>query len=394
MMLRLAALAGAALLALAAPADAYDGIVEKKTFAMKGPYKTLGAKEIKDVKIGYETIGKLNAAGDNAILVPHFYSGNSHFAGKYKAEDKVPGYWDAIVGPGKPLDTEKYFLVGVDSLCNLNTRDGVTVTTGPASIDPATGKPYGTSFPPLEIGDFVQVQKALLDELGVKRLHAVMGASMGAIQSWDWAARYPDFVPRIVSVIGTPAIDAYGIMMVGTWADAITADPAWNGGDYYGKAEPIAGLTMAFKLVNLNARAPAWASQAFGRKPADPAKDPRAAWGNLYAIDKWNEDAAAARAKLTDANNFLCLARANQTFVLGSKETVEEGLRAVKAKALLLPAKGDLLLFPELSRQARDILKAQGKSVEYQELEGPLGHLDGVAGIAQAAPTITKFLAE
>jgi homoserine O-acetyltransferase len=394
MTLRLAALAVAALFALAAPAFAYDGLVEKKTFAMKGPYRTLGGAEIAEVKVGYETIGTLNAAGDNAILIPHFYSGNSHFAGRYKEDDKVRGYWDGIVGPGKPLDTEKYFLVGVDSLCNLNTRDGVTVTTGPASIDPGTGKPYGRSFPPVEMGDFVQVQKALLEALGVKRLHAVMGASMGALQSWDWAARHPDFVPRIVSVIGAPAADAYSIMLVGTWADAIKADPAWNAGDYYGKAEPVAGLAMAFKLVNLNARAPAWASQAFGRKPAESANDPKAAWSNAYAIEQWNDAAAASRAKITDANHFLCLAKANQTFVLGSKETLEEGLAAVKAKALILPAKGDLLLFPALSRQARDILEAQGKRVEYQELEGPLGHLDGVVGIAQAAPAITRFLGE
>lgn len=386
-------IAALACILAAAPAFAYDGIIEKKVFALPS-YTTLGGKTIKDVKIGYETIGTLNAAGDNAVLVPHFFSGNSHFAGRYKPDDKVRGYWDGITGPGKALDPEKYFLVGVDSLTNLNTRDGVTVTTGPASIDPDTGKPYGMSFPVVEIGDFVRVQKALLDSLGVKKLHAIAGASMGALQAWDWAARYPEMVERIVSVIGTPATDAYGALMIRSWADPIRLDPNWRNGAYYGGEEPLAGLAMAFKLVNLNARAPAWASEAFGRKWADPAKDPAAALENDYAIQKWNDEAALARAKVTDANNFIYLAKANEIFTLGSKPSVEDGLKAVKAKVLLLPAKNDLLLFPALSRKARDILTAQGNKVEYAELEGPLGHLDGVANIAQAEAMMRKFLAE
>ena len=375
------------------PAWALDQIVEKKTFEMPA-YTTLGGTTLRDVKIGYETYGTLAAAKDNAILVPHFFSGNSHVAGKYKAEDKVLGYWDAIVGPGKPLDSGKYFVIGVDSLCNVNTKDGVTVTTGPASLDPATGKPYGMGFPVVGIGDFVNVQKALLDSLGIKKLHAVMGASMGAIQSWDWAARYPDMVERVVSVVGAPWLDDYGVLVMQSWTDPIMLDPNWNHGDYYGKAEPVDGLALAFKLVNYQARQPAWAREAFARKWADPAKDPAQGWSNQYAVEKWQNDASRARAKLSDANNFICLARANATFVLGGKPTVEEGLRAVKAKVLLLPDHRDLLLFPDYSREAGEMLKAQGTKVEYLELQGNLGHLDGVVGIAQASERITRFLAE
>ena len=118
---------------IAWPALGYDGLVEKKTFALPS-YTTVGGQTIKEVKVGWEAIGKLNDAKDNAILLPHFFTGNSHFAGKYKAEDAAPGYWDAIVGPGKALDTDKYYLIGVDALANLNTKDGVTLTTGPATI--------------------------------------------------------------------------------------------------------------------------------------------------------------------------------------------------------------------------------------------------------------------
>lgn len=377
----------------ALPVWALDQIVEKKTFAMPF-YTTLGGKTIKAVKIGYETYGTLDAAKDNAILVPHFFSANSHVAGKYKPDDKASGYWDTIVGPGKPLDTDKYFIIGVDSLCNINTKDGVTVTTGPASLDPDTGKPYGLSFPVVEIGDFVNVQKALLDSLGIAKLHAVMGASMGAIQSWDWAARYPALVERLISVIGTPWLDAYGILVTQSWIDPITLDANWQGGDYYGKTEPMDGLALAFKLVNYQARQPAWAREAFGRKLADPAKDPRQDLKAQFAVEKWQDDASRARAKLSDANNFIYLARANALFVLGGKATVEEGLKQVKAKVLLLPDHRDLLLFPDYSREARDFLKAQGNKVEYFELQGNLGHIDGVVNIGQAGALIAKFLAE
>jgi homoserine O-acetyltransferase/O-succinyltransferase len=160
-------------------ARALDEIVQKQVFSLPS-YTTAGGKNIKDVKIGYETYGTLNAAKDNVILIPHFFSGNSHVAGKYKPDDKVPGYWDAITGPGRPLDTSKYFIIGVDSLCNLNTKDGITITTGPASINPDTGKPYGMSFPVVQMRDFVNVQKALVESLGIKKLHAVM--------AFPWAA--------------------------------------------------------------------------------------------------------------------------------------------------------------------------------------------------------------
>jgi homoserine O-acetyltransferase len=384
-------IAAAALAAcvLALPARAYDGLVEKKIFTLPS-YTTVGGKPLKDVKIGWEAIGKLNDAKDNAILVPHFYTGTSHFAGKYKADDAAPGYWDAIVGPGKALDTDRFYLIGVDSLANLNKGNP---STGPASTDPETGKPYGTNFPVVQIRDFVNVQKALVDSLGIKKLHAVMGASMGAIQSWEWAAAYPDMVPRIVSVIGTPGQNAYSTAVIRDWADAIRLDPKWNAGNYYGAEEPLAGLTLAYQILNIDSRAPA-ALDSYARKPADPAKSPGDAIDNLYAVEKWNRDASAARAKGTDANAFLYLAKANELFVLGGKESVEEGLKLVKAKALILPSANDRLLPPEMSRQARDILEAQGNKVEYAEIEGPLGHLNGIAFIGKVEPQIKAFLAD
>ena len=200
-------------------------ITEKKFFTLP-QYTTQGGKPIKNVRVGYETYGKLNAAGDNAIFVPHFFSGNSHAAGRYKADEKTAGYWDAIIGPGKAIDTDKYFVLSADSLVNLNVKSPMVGTSGPATINPDTGKPYGSTFPVVTIGDFVRVHKALLDSLGVKRLVAVAGASMGSLQAMQWAAEYPDFVQRVIHVIG-PGLDIhpYVLELADVWAGPIKLDP-------------------------------------------------------------------------------------------------------------------------------------------------------------------------
>jgi homoserine O-acetyltransferase len=383
-------------LVLAAPVLAQTGsvgIVEKKVFSMPS-YTTAGGATIKDVKVGWESYGQLNAARDNAIIVPHFFSGNSHAAGKYKESDAAPGYWDAIIGPGKPIDTSRFYVVSVDALANINTKDPNTTTTGPASIDPDTGKPYGMSFPIVTYRDSVNVQKALLDSLGVTRLHAAIGASGGSFQALEWAAAYPDFVARVVPVIGIAEADGWTIGRIHLWADAIMSDPNWNGGDYYGKAEPLAGLALALKLVTLDAQHWAWADKAFGRKWADPAKDPAKAFGNKYQIQQVLDNAGAARAKAVDANNFLYTVKANELFITGHMGSLEEGLARIKAKALFLPARGDLLLHADYAHKAVEILRKQGKSAELIEIEGDRGHLDGLFSIAKVGEPLRKFLAE
>src|SRR5580765_2966018 len=199
MRLRLSLLLALALLVVGA---AHAQLLTEKKFFTLPQYTTVGGKTIKNVRVGYETYGRLNAAGDNAIFVPHFFSGNSHAAGRYKADEKAAGYWDAIIGPGKAIDTDKYFVVSADSLVNLNVKSPMVGTSGPATTNPDTGKPYGSSFPVVSIADFVRVHKALLDSLGVKKLAAAAGASMGSLQAMQWAAEYPDYVERVIHVIG------------------------------------------------------------------------------------------------------------------------------------------------------------------------------------------------
>ena len=374
---------------------AYDALVKKEVFEMPS-YTTVGGKTIKNVKVGYETYGKLNAKGDNAIMVCHFFSGTSHAAGKYKDSDAAPGYWDSIIGPGKPLDTDKYFIISSDTLVNLGTGDPNVVTTGPASINPDTGKPYGMTFPIVTIQDFVHVQKALADQLGIKKFVAVAGASMGSLQTVEWAASYPDMVERIIPVIpGGLEADPYLIAMAQIWANPILLDPNWNKGNYYDQdKKPTQGLEQALQVVTVNARHYGWAERLFGRKWSAEGKDPAQDWNNTYTIQDAISKAGAGRAKISDANSFLYLVRANQLFRVGNAATVEEGAKRIKAKALFLPAKSDLLLFPDYSKQAVALLKKQGNVVEYAEIPGDGGHLDGVTDVAKVGDKIKAFLSK
>ena len=365
----------------------YDGVVEKKAFTLDS-YETVGHATLRNVRVGYETYGKLDAAGDNAIFIPHFFSGTSHAAGKYKPTDAAPGYWDPIIGAGKPIDTDKYFVISADALANLNTKDPNVTTTGPASIDPSTGKPYGMAFPVIAYDDSVRVHKALLDSLGVKKLHAVAGASGGSIQAMIWAARYPDFVERVVHVVG-PGFDIspYVLEMLDVWVLPIRLDPKWNNGNYYGKEEPVDGVAQALKIVTITARAHGWADKTFGYKWGDAAKDPSAAMGNRFAIEEALDKAGRARAGTTDADSMIYTAKANQLYNLG------DDVAKIKAKILFVPAQSDLIFPPSLSMQAAARYKAQGGTAEVAVIEGDGGHLDGVFNVARQGEAIRAFLA-
>jgi homoserine O-acetyltransferase/O-succinyltransferase len=370
-------------------------LVEKKIFELPS-YTTLHGATIRDVRIGWESYGTLNAARDNAILVTHFFSGTSHAAGRYKPDDPLPGYWDAIIGPGKAIDTNKYFVISSDTLVNMNVKDPNVVTTGPASIDPETGAPYGMRFPIVTIRDFVNVQKALLDSLGITTLHAVAGPSMGSLQGFEWAAAYPEMVRRLVAVIGGAEENAFLVGWLNLWAAPIRLDPNWNGGDYYGRAEPTRGLTEALKIVTMQALQWEWVDGMFARRWSDEGKDPAASFDNRFAVETWLDDTAAARAALCDANHFVYLVKANQLFLTGHGASVDEGLARIKAPVLLVASTKDLV-FP-LARHSgalKDRLATQGLRVEYTEaITGALGHLDGLANIGQAGETIARFLAE
>jgi homoserine O-acetyltransferase len=370
---------------LAAPAQTGDLIVEKKTFEMPA-YTTTAGATIKNVKIGWEAAGTLNAEKSNAILITHFFSGNSHAFGKYTAADKAAGYWDAIVGPGKAIDTNKYYVLSSDTLVNLNTGVPTVVTTGPASINPDTGKPYGMSFPVVSMKDFASVQKALVESLGIRKLKAVMGASMGALQAYEWAANYPDMVERIIPVIGHREADSYLVGWLNIWAQPIMLDPKWNGGDYYGKEPPLEGLKASLKVISHHANHWEWTNKNQPLVAAEEGKPPAAAFGNKFKVEAWLDQVAAARAAISDANHLLYLVKANQ---LTSADPSK-----IKTPALVLYSPTDLVFPAPLVEDTAKKISSTGAKVETGQLPGGMGHLNGVFGIAQAGEKIKAFLAE
>lgn len=379
-------LALALALSVSLQAAAQGLLTEKKVITLPS-YTTAGGKVIKNVRVGYETYGALNAAGDNAIFIAHFFSGNSHAAGRYKPEDKTAGYWDAIIGPGKAIDTNRYFVVSADALVNLNAKDPNTHTTGPSSINPDTGRPYGSSFPVVTARDFVQVHRALVDSLGIRKLRAVAGASGGSIQAMEWAAAYPDFVERVIHVIG-PGLDVhpYSIGMLDIWMTPIKLDPRWKGGDYFGGEEPREGVAQSLKIVTLNALHFGWAEKAHGHKWAAEGRNPLDAMGNLFSIEDGTYKTGLARAATTDAAAFVWTSKAYQLYNLEKEQP------RIRAKVLFIPSKTDLIFPPEMSRKWAERLRAQGNYVELFELNGTSGHLDGLFVIGQAAETIRAFL--
>lgn len=364
-------------------AQSADLIVEKKVFEMPS-YRTVAGQTIKNVRVGWEAAGTLNADKSNAVLITHYFSGTSHAFGKYSAADKIAGYWDAIIGPGKAIDTNKYYVLSSDTLVNLNVNAPNVVTTGPASINPDTGKPYGMSFPVVSIKDFVNVQKALIDSLGIKKLKMVMGASMGGLQAYEWAASYPDMMERMVAVISHSIPDPYLAAWIGLWGQPIRLDAKWNGGDYYGKEPPVEGLKASLRVITLHANQDEWARKTFGMAPAEEGKNPADAMANRLKIEAFLDTAAAARAAVADANHLLYLVKANQL--------AAADVSKIKVPTLLVYTPTDLVFSEHLVEETAKLIASNGTLVETAKLIGPNGHLNGLTEITQAKDKIRSFL--
>lgn len=388
----LIAIAVAASVGLSAGSAHAQGLITKKETLELASFTTQSGRELKGVKVGYESYGTLNAAKSNAILICHFFSGTSHAAGKYAEADKVPGYWDAIIGPGKAIDTNKWFVISSDTLVNLGANDKTVITTGPASIDPATAKPYGMTFPIVTIRDFVEVQKKLADKLGITKFAMVSGASMGALQTYEWAASYPDMVGKIMPVIGFAETDANLIAWLDIWATPIRLDPKWNGGDYYGREPPNAGLAQSLKIVTLHAQHWKWANATFGRKWAKEGADPAAGFDNKFAIETALDNAGAARAGISDANHFLYLVKANQLFTAGGGGP--DYLKKIKAPVLLITQPDDLVFNADGVKAMVEGVRAAGGKIDHVLLNGARGHLDGVLSMKQAESKIAEFVGQ
>lgn len=369
------------------------GLVQKNRFCIP-EYTTTRGELIPDLKIGWESYGRLNEARDNVVLVPHFFSANSHAAGRYASDDREPGYWDSIIGPGRAIDTDRFFVLSVDSLVNLNTKDGRTISSGPSSLKPGTKRPYGLSFPVVGIPDFVRVQKALLDSLNIASLHAVVGASMGGLQAYEWAAAYPEFVRRVIAVTAAPTQTPYRLLQLELWTSAVRLDPNWRRGAYYGGPEPTDGVAQSFFNILVGVRHPDYAASVYDHGWADATRDPMRSILNEYAIERAFGEVCRWRARhSTDANHLLYMTRANQGFIAGtSGSSVAADLSNLHAPTLVIQSRSDLLFPLEEGVDVVSRLIANGTEAHFVELNSIAGHYGGITDVGLASTDIRSFL--
>jgi homoserine O-acetyltransferase len=343
------------------PVEAKKLIVKKQKFSVKS-FHFEDADVSIPVEIGYETWGKLSPNKDNAVMICHFFTGTSHAAGRYAESDETPGWWDNLIGPGKAIDTDKYFVICTDSISNINARNPMVITTGPASINPATGRHYGAGFPIFTLKDVVKLQRQLVESLGIKKLQAILGPSMGGLQSFMWARHFGDMSGKIVSVAATPLIEAYGIMIPNQLGiEAIRLDPDWDNGDYYGKTIPERGLLLAFKILLMATRTEDWAERNFSRQYADPAfinsPNPFKSFSGKYKVEKEIENIVLGRMKFFDPNSYMYIAKANTLYDLRENdESLESALSKIKNPTLMIIDESDLVFTKPQAEKARKML--------------------------------------
>ncbi|MBN2353605.1 MAG: homoserine O-acetyltransferase [Spirochaetales bacterium] len=370
----------------------FVGIVEKKLFTFADPPDSLeleSGEKLGPVTVAYETYGELSAERDNAVLIVHALSGDSHVAGVYAPDDRKPGWWDLMIGPGKPIDTRKYFVV-----CS-NILGGCQGTTGPSSINPASGEPYALDFPVVTISDMVAVQKKLIEHLGIKRLLSVVGGSMGGMQALEWILRYPE-VPRSAVVIAScAALTAQAIAFDAVGRSAITADPSFENGRYYSGGGRIAGLAVARMLGHITYLSPAGMRERFGRKR-------RASGDYAYEFkDEFEIESYLAHQGLRfldrfDANSYLYITKAMDYFDAAGKYgegSLEKALALIRARTLFVSFSSDWLFPPAQSRELAAALQRLGRDVTYLNIESSYGHDTFLLPCPELARAIGDFLA-
>jgi homoserine O-acetyltransferase/O-succinyltransferase len=386
------------------------GIVDAQYIDLPRPVRLDCGLELHPVRVAYETYGTLNSRRDNAILVCHALSGDAHAAGTsrtppeegtrdgFAAQErdgvaaKALGWWDGMIGPGKAFDTERFFVV------STNLLGGCRGTTGPSSLDPATGEPYGTGFPVITVADMVRVERAVLDELGIDRLAAVAGGSLGGMQALEWAILFPDQVDAVVAIASTHALHPQGLAWNAIARDAIMRDPAWQGGHYYGTGRtPDAGMGVARMVGHMTYLSADALRHKFGRRLqfADDIRytitEPE------FEIESYLHHQADSFVRRFDANTYLYTSRALTYFDLARQYgsgSLERALKGVSARALLIAFSSDWLYPPAASRDVERALTALGKPVECHVIEAPYGHDCFLLEEAQQTPHIRRFLAD
>ncbi len=340
-----------------------------------------------DVTLAYETWGVLNGRADNVVLLTHALTGDSHAAGGPSGGHRRGGWWDPMVGPGRPIDTEEYFVV-----CS-NVLGGCAGSTGPASVDPETGEPYGPRFPIVTIRDLVRAQKRLLDDLGVRRLTLVIGGSIGGQQALEWAVEFPDFVEKAAPVAATGSLGPQGVGMSEIGRRAIMADPNWQNGSYYGSGKiPEEGLAIARMAGMMTYQSAPGQWERFGRRPAGrPALFEE--FGGRFEIESYLHYQGRDLVGRFDANSYLYLSRAMDLYDVASGYDSEEAALSRASADLLFVGITSDWLFPagEVKGTAEKARRA-GAKARYAEIDTLSGHDAFLKDWTELGEAITPFI--
>jgi homoserine O-acetyltransferase len=367
------------------------GVVEKQFFSFGEPPGELileSGQRLGPVTIAYETYGQLDKDADNAVIVFHALSGNSHAAGVYSDRDEKPGWWDNIVGPGKGIDTDKYFVI-----CS-NILGSCYGSTGPGSINPATGKPYGLSFPLITVADMARAQKRLLDHLGIQQVLCAIGGSIGGMQALEWAVSYPEVVRSVVPIASTCRRSALSIGLSEAQRQAIMADPSWKAGDYYGQEPPNKGLALARIIGHITYLSEASMERKFGRRLQE-----NSAFGFDFSTDFQVESYLHYQGQKFverfDANSYLYITKAMDYFDLGEQRgdgSLVKALSRARAKFLVLSFSSDWLYPTAQSREMVKAMKLAGRDVSFCEIKTDFGHDSFLLAHEQLTRLISGFL--
>lgn len=353
----------------------------------QSPFILESGAELPFVEVAYETFGSLNAEKNNVILVLHALTGNAHCAGKYRPEDKQVGWWDDMIGPGKALDTDKYFII-----CS-NVLGGCNGTTGPASVNPANGQPYGMDFPVVTIRDMVKVQKHLLDYLGIKKLKAVAGGSMGGMQVLELAVTYPNLMEKIICIAAPGRLYPQAIAFNAVGRQAIMTDPDWQDGNYYPGKGPTRGLAVARMVGTITYRSDHSMNQRFGRKMCSNDPQQQFCFSEQFEVESYLHYHGSELVKRFDANSYLYLTKAMDLHdISAGYDSYEAALARISGEILVMGISSDILFPPYQQKEIVRILREAGNEPRYFELETPHGHDGFLIEFAQLTPVIRDFI--
>ena len=345
------------------------GIVKTKIFKSSNSLRLKSGKVLKEYSLVYETYGKLNAKRNNAVLVCHALSGNHHLAGKYSSKDKHPGWWDNLIGPNKPLDTNKFFVIGIN---NLGGSDG---SSGPKSINKKTNKPWGSKFPITTVEDWVNSHEALITSLNISKLAAVIGGSLGGMQAIQWSIQYPEKIEHAIVIAAAPNLTAQNIAFNEVARQSIITDPDFNKGNYYEKKKlPKRGLRIARMLGHITYLSDDVMGSKFGRKQKN--KGYQYDFNTEFEIESYLNYQGDKFAEEFDANTYIRMTKALDYYdpANGNKKNLSKIFKKIKSKVLVIAFTSDWRFSPNRSKEIVKALLDNNINVKYAEITAASGH--------------------